>query len=219
MHPAWLRRSSVKYSRYSPSSAPCHPGASAASLASISLLRATRRAAVRPSSVGSARASAALPAALSRRPGVLRLAGSCRGKPHRAVRRRRQVARPCGTERSRALRPRRHALRRRRLPRRPLWASLRLVSHVVAHRHRTWLRGHPRARLLERDGAGAAPLAERRGVDVGDAGALHSGDRAHGGRARRTADPLRRDRVHRNAAAAPDASRCFTCRAGRRSTA
>ena len=29
MHPAWLRRSSVKYSRYFPSSAPCHPGASA----------------------------------------------------------------------------------------------------------------------------------------------------------------------------------------------
>ena len=42
MPPAWLCRSSVKYSRYSPSSAPCHPGAQAVSLASISLLRATR---------------------------------------------------------------------------------------------------------------------------------------------------------------------------------
>ncbi len=42
MHPRPLRCSSVKYSRYSPSSAPCHPGASAVSLASISLLRATR---------------------------------------------------------------------------------------------------------------------------------------------------------------------------------
>ncbi len=32
IHPAWLRRSSVKYSRYFPSSAPCHPGASAFSV-------------------------------------------------------------------------------------------------------------------------------------------------------------------------------------------
>ena len=32
MHPAWLRRSSVKYSRYSPSSTPCHPGASTLSV-------------------------------------------------------------------------------------------------------------------------------------------------------------------------------------------
>ena len=32
MHPAWLCRSSVKYSRYSPSSALCHPGASTLSV-------------------------------------------------------------------------------------------------------------------------------------------------------------------------------------------
>ena len=32
MHPAWLRRSSVKYSRYSSSSTPCQPGASTLSV-------------------------------------------------------------------------------------------------------------------------------------------------------------------------------------------
>ena len=32
MHPAWLRRSSVKYSRSSPSSTPCHPGVSTLSV-------------------------------------------------------------------------------------------------------------------------------------------------------------------------------------------